>query len=254
MAVDKLVDSTQLDADLTSVANAIRTKGGTSSQLAFPNGFVYAVNAIPTSGGISAISLLDRTITEIDDATITTLGEYALAMCKNLTSCNLPNVSSISAYAFYGSSNLVKAFFPLCTILWQYAFQSCTNLVYAVFPSYITGTAQTGRIFGYCSKLKGVDFNKQYFLTNVFADCVVLDTVVLRRADDITTLSNINNFQNTPFASNGSGGTLYVPQALIESYQSATNWSTLLGYPNNQILKIEGSIYETQYVDGTPIT
>ena len=29
MAVDKLVDSTQLDADLTSVANAIRTKGGT---------------------------------------------------------------------------------------------------------------------------------------------------------------------------------------------------------------------------------
>ena len=51
MAVDKLVDSTQLDADLTSVANAIRTKGGTSAQLAFPAGFVSAVNAIPTGGG-----------------------------------------------------------------------------------------------------------------------------------------------------------------------------------------------------------
>lgn len=51
MAVDKLVDSTQLDADLTSVANAIRTKGGTSAQMAFPNGFVSAVNAIPTGGG-----------------------------------------------------------------------------------------------------------------------------------------------------------------------------------------------------------
>lgn len=48
MAVDKLVDSTQLDADLTSVANAIRTKGGTSAQMAFPSGFVSAVNAIPT--------------------------------------------------------------------------------------------------------------------------------------------------------------------------------------------------------------
>ena len=48
MAVDKLVDSTQLDADLTSVANAIRTKGGTSAQLAFPAGFVSAVQAIPT--------------------------------------------------------------------------------------------------------------------------------------------------------------------------------------------------------------
>ncbi len=50
MAVDKLVDSTQLDADLTSVANAIRTKGGTSDDLAFPAGFVSAVQAIPTGG------------------------------------------------------------------------------------------------------------------------------------------------------------------------------------------------------------
>lgn len=42
-----LVDS----ADLTSVANAIRTKGGTSAQLSFPAGFVSAVQAIPAGGG-----------------------------------------------------------------------------------------------------------------------------------------------------------------------------------------------------------
>lgn len=51
MSLDKLVDSSQLDTDLTSVANAIRTKGGTSAQLAFPAGFVSAVQAIPTGGG-----------------------------------------------------------------------------------------------------------------------------------------------------------------------------------------------------------
>lgn len=51
MAVDKLVDSAQLDSDLTSVANAIRAKGGTSVQLAFPTGFVSAISAIPTGGG-----------------------------------------------------------------------------------------------------------------------------------------------------------------------------------------------------------
>lgn len=51
MAVDKLVDSTQLDADLTSVANAIRTKGGTSGQLAFPAGFVQAIGDISGGGG-----------------------------------------------------------------------------------------------------------------------------------------------------------------------------------------------------------
>lgn len=48
MALDKLVDSTQLDSDLTSVANAIRTKGGTSAQLAFPAGFVSAIGDIPS--------------------------------------------------------------------------------------------------------------------------------------------------------------------------------------------------------------
>ncbi len=37
--------------DLTSVANAIRTKGGTSGQLSFPSGFVSAIQAIPTGGG-----------------------------------------------------------------------------------------------------------------------------------------------------------------------------------------------------------
>lgn len=49
MAIDKAVDSTLLNANLTSVANAIRAKGKTSAQLAFPAGFVSAVNAIPTS-------------------------------------------------------------------------------------------------------------------------------------------------------------------------------------------------------------
>lgn len=51
MALDKLVDSAQLDSDLTSVANAIRAKGGTSAQLAFPTGFVDAIDAIETGGG-----------------------------------------------------------------------------------------------------------------------------------------------------------------------------------------------------------
>lgn len=69
MAVDKLVDSTQLDADLTSVANAIRTKGGTSSQLAFPAGFVSAVQAIPTGvtpTGTKQISITANGVTTED--------------------------------------------------------------------------------------------------------------------------------------------------------------------------------------------
>lgn len=49
MAYDKIVDSTQLNADLTSIADAIRFKGSTSAALSFPNGFISAISDI--SGG-----------------------------------------------------------------------------------------------------------------------------------------------------------------------------------------------------------
>lgn len=51
MAVDKLVDSTQLDANLTSVADAIREKTGDTAKLSFPSGFVDAIGGISGDGG-----------------------------------------------------------------------------------------------------------------------------------------------------------------------------------------------------------
>lgn len=50
MALDKVVDSTALDAQLTSIADAIRSKGGTTDQLTLA-GMVDAINAIQTGGG-----------------------------------------------------------------------------------------------------------------------------------------------------------------------------------------------------------
>ena len=50
MAYDKVIDSSKLDSDLTSVADAIRSKGGTSEALAFPAGFVSAIAAIEAGG------------------------------------------------------------------------------------------------------------------------------------------------------------------------------------------------------------
>lgn len=47
----KAVDATQLDADLASIADAIRAKTGLSDELLFPEEFVSAIAAITTSGG-----------------------------------------------------------------------------------------------------------------------------------------------------------------------------------------------------------
>lgn len=61
MAYDKIVDSTQLDADLTSVANAIRAKSGGSEQLAFPAGFISEIGNIST--GTKEISITENGVT-----------------------------------------------------------------------------------------------------------------------------------------------------------------------------------------------
>ena len=62
-----------------------------------------------------------------------------------------------------------------------------------------------------------------------------LNKIILRNSNAVVTLNNVGDLGATPFASNGTGGTLYVPSALISSYQTATNWSTILGYANNSI-------------------
>lgn len=92
----------------------------------------------------------------------------------------------------------------------------------------------------------------KYIRTGAFNACTNLKKLILY-SDTAWTLDNTSAFTNSPFASGKSGGTLYVPQSLISTYQSATNWSTILGYANNSILAIEGSEYEHYYCDGTPV-
>lgn len=51
MAVDMLVDSAQLESDLTDIADAIRAKTGGTADLQFPSGFVSEIGSISGGGG-----------------------------------------------------------------------------------------------------------------------------------------------------------------------------------------------------------
>jgi len=76
MALDKLVDSAQLDADLGDIADAIRAKGGTSAELSFPQGFVDAVGAIETGA--------DPTVANFVVGLNPSAGEYILQGIKTI--------------------------------------------------------------------------------------------------------------------------------------------------------------------------
>ena len=72
------------DNSLASVADAIRSKGGTSDALVFPDGFVSAISAIQTGGGGTAPSAKWNDVTFIDyDGSV--LHSYSLAEAQALT-------------------------------------------------------------------------------------------------------------------------------------------------------------------------
>lgn len=54
------------DTELTSVADAIRAKGGTSAALAYPAGFVSAINNIPSGGGGLTVTDLTESRTAVN--------------------------------------------------------------------------------------------------------------------------------------------------------------------------------------------
>ena len=256
----------------TALLDSIRAKGGTSALMTAAQAKA-AVEAIETGGGGTSVNdvLSDMAKKELTgdivlDPSVTKVFPSYFFSEQKITSFSAAGWTDLrSSYLFQKCTELERVSLPNIENLYAaQCFAGCTSLKMACFPKLGTNPRGTpyfynGTFYG-CTSLEIADLNllgndsygKGLTATEFFG-CTSLKTLILRKTDGICPLGNINVFQNTPFASGGTGGTLYVPQALISAYQSATNWSTILGYANNQILPIEGSIYETQYADGTPV-
>lgn len=218
--------------------------------------------------GFSADDLLSRNIPDFVSMVTKLKQDRAFTGNPVLLTASFPECTSIPAdYVFYGCSNLSSLSFPkLSTGSGMYMFQNCSKLTAVAFPSLI-GFRNQGQFSG-CKGLlaadlgsPGVNASNSISSQKMFEGCSSLNTLVLRYST-VKTMGAINSFNGTPFASGGAGGTIYIPRALYDhlgdgtslDYKSATNWSTLDGYGTITWAAIEGSIYETQYADGTPIT
>lgn len=274
------------DTELTSVADAIRTKGGTNSQLAFPSGFVQAIEDLPSGGTDYLVQRIQNQLTSYSSDDVTTLMIRAFSMCLNLESISLPNLTTFSQdRQFEACSSLQTVNLPKITNVPNYCFLDCTSLndwskiniplVQSVgaqsfrntrlpmvcFPNYNAGISNSA--FEKNPALAIADFKivTTSIGTYVFNECSSFTTLILRKTSAITSLSNINAFNGTPFASGGTGGTIYIPESLYDhlgdnsalDYKHASNWSTINGYGTITWAKIEGSYYETHYADGTLI-
>ena len=239
-------------------------------------------------------SLVDGSITRVDDSTITTVRQMAYGHCYNLTYVNLPNCTSISHNSFQNCTALTEIHLPNVTSTGNDTFNSDSALVTLDMPNLVRAGSNA---LMYCPLTNlhilpkferfnaSIGFRRALFtvmvlpklnnsVRNTFIECnslvtadigpdlanvtdqmfnsnAVLENIILRR----TTLVTLNN-------ANGLWGNtsepavhkvIYVPSALISSYQTASNWSTLYNAGYITFSAIEGSTYETHYADGTLI-
>ena len=141
--------------------------------------------------------------------------------CTKLEHVNVPKANYVGANAYENCISLKKLNFPSSSIVYTRAFYGASNLETIAF---------------------GVTTN--FARTNAFNGCSSFNTLILR-GNEISTLSNTNNFDDAgAFAEGASGGIIYVPSALIESYKTATNWSALYNAGRCNFVAIEGSEYE----------
>jgi len=249
---------------------------------AFMSCSILALTSLPsgvTSIGANAFSGCKKLALASLPSGLTTIADYAFQNCNLLALTSLPSgIKNIFVYAFLNCYNLALTSLPSSlTAIQNYAFSCCesitsiscdgeiTTLGYyafngssshpmqlesASFPnmsaSNLYNTFGSTTDANACQQLAFCDIGSTSAIaSNAFNNCYALQTLVLRKSDSICTLSNVNAFTNTPMRGyNSLTGTVYVPSALISTYQTATNWSTLYNAGTVTFAAIEGSEYE----------
>lgn len=254
--------------DVDEIAVPTGSKNITENGTYDVSAFASAVVNVPTggSGGDTAMEdgLVTRTLTEYTNDRVTTIGSGAFDGYETIKSVSFPNVTSfVGSYNFLDCKVLESVDFPKLVASGHQAFANCTSLANVNMPKLevaahafkgctslkkIVLPSLKGELGIYnCTALECADLGGEVTETNAQTPDFENDskfTTLILRYPYVVRLDNVNKFKGTPFASDGTGGTVYCPQALIEQYQTATNWSTLYAGGTCHFVAIEGSEYE----------
>lgn len=142
------------------------------------------------------------------------------------------DLTSISAFAtHYFFSKFTTVYVPNVTgIAGTPNWLRCENFIAPKLTT--TGVSLTN---GGVGRLKIVDFGALESVGNYGLSGGGLTTVILR-GNTVPTVSNVNN--------QTANITVYVPEAMLASYQADTTWQSLVSNKNWTLVKIEGSTYE----------
>lgn len=176
----------------------------------------------------------DKALARIDISGAETIGQNAFNGCSALTNIgNLDKVVSIGGTAFRETGINSDVSVPSCTTLSAAAFRGCAAMtgIYAPACTFLGNYS-----FAYCTSLKFAEFGE---LTTIevaaLNGATSLERVIIR-ATTPPALGGISAFQNT------NNCPIYVPDASVEAYRTATNWSSYADRIH-PLSEIEGSPY-----------
>lgn len=209
-----------------------------------------ATNSAPSgeiilSGNVTRISdgaFRNRPITRIYAPNLTTALNDACTSTQltRIESTDMPKLTNITG-GFQSITTLTYVKLTGVMTSLMYSFRYCTNLIEAYFPNANTNIDRT---CNGCTKLQIMDCGQGNISNSTsFNNCSALRILILRKTSEIQTLSAWSASCIGGIYNNPSESTIYVPSALISSYQTATNWSSAYA-AGVTFSAIEGSAYE----------
>lgn len=216
--------------------NGAITLGSSVTQIkdnAFRNKPITSITA-PEVTSLTQDCLNGTQITSITDANFPKLGVSSTydILLRLPSTCTTFNLSGGQLSLYSGSG----------------ALRYNTGLVTVMMPNCAASVSASRRgmgsfAFGGCTNLVTVDIGKvQSIGSNAFNGDTKLRTLILRDSS-VVSLAGWTNAILAGIYSNPTLSTIYVPEALISSYQTASNWSSAYA-AGVTFAKIEGSIYE----------
>lgn len=193
---------TRLQNAKSALKTSIEAKGVTVSDTTLISDYPALVDQIQTGGGGNEdlINLIERDITTFNIPSGTTkIGSHTFYSFSTLKSVTIPNsVTSIGDRAFYNCFGLTSVTIGnSVTSIGSSAFSSCSSLTSVEIPNSVTEISSSA--FSYCSRLTSV-------------------TIQATTPPTLGGTSAFNNTNNCP---------IYVPAESVDTYKTATNWSSL---------------------------
>lgn len=265
------------------MSHNITVEGGTSVRL--PTAGKYCDRDIVITaegGGITLDDIVTGAITGDLVLAASAINAYSLAYNAGITSVSAPNATSVGTYAFYSCANIAKIDMPQCTSIGDYAFRSAKvtelnlpelltlgnnalniggNLTELSLPKCTTignsclgAIAVTKLILPECTYIGNSTMTGSKTLTYVdLPKCTRIVNYGLRNNSKLATLiirsetvCALNNYALNTTAIWSGKGYVYVPSALVASYQAATNWKRIYATNANAFRALEDYT-----VDGT---